>query len=122
MANHMDRRLNDRNPTRFPVCVTEIQNPACSSTGQVSDISEYGICVALPFGITPGTAVRINMMDSVLFGFVAYSGPEGTLFRTGIEIEQVLIGGSDLSRLLRAALREAMPGKRGLEESSANAG
>src|SRR5882757_2507059 len=117
----MERRLNDRNRTQFPVRVTEVQNPSCSSTAQVSDISEYGVCVALPFGITPGSAVRLNMADSVMFGFVAYSGPEGPLFRTGIEIEQVLIGGSDLSRLLRAALLEAMPGKRGLEESSANA-
>ncbi len=118
----MDRRLKDRNPAHFPVRVTEVQNPACSTAAQLSDISEYGVCVALPFGITPGTAVRLNMMDSVMFGFVAYSGREGPLFRTGIEIEQVLIGGSDLSRLLRAALREAMPHKRGLEESSANAG
>ncbi len=118
----MDRRLNDRSPAQFPVRVTEVQNPGSSSTAQVSDISEYGICVALPFGITPGTAVRLTMTDSVMFGFVAYSGPEGPLFRTGIEIEQVLIGGSDLSRLLRAALREALPKTRGLEESSASAG
>jgi hypothetical protein len=118
----MDRRLNDRNPTQFPVRVTELQNPASSSAAQVSDISEYGVCVNLPFAITPGSAVRLNMMDSVMFGFVAYSEREGPLFRTGVEIEQVLIGGSGLSRLLGAALREAMPGKRGLEESSANAG
>lgn len=118
----MDRRLNGRNPIQFPVRVTEVQNPASSGTAQVSDISEYGICVSLPFGITPGSAVRLNMHDSVMFGFVAYSGAEGPLFRTGIEIEQVLIGGSDLSRLFKAALQEVMPGKRGLEESSANAG
>ena len=58
--------------------------------------------------VTPESAVRLNIDDSVLYVFVAYSTPERSYFRTGIEVVQVLIGGSDLSQLLKAKLEEAM--------------
>jgi hypothetical protein len=51
----------------------------------------------------------------VLYGFVAHSTPERSYFRTGIEIVQVLIGGSDLSQLLKSTLEETMPDVEWLE-------
>ena len=65
--------------------------------------------IYLPLQFMPGTVVRLTINDSVLYGFVAHSTPERSYFRTGIEVVQVLIGGSDLSQLLKATLEEAMP-------------
>ena len=97
------------------VSVTEVEDPDLSSSGQVVDISESGIGVYLPLQFMPGSAVRLNINDSVLYGFVTYSTPERSYFRTGIEVVQVIIGGSDLSHVLKATLEEVMPDVEWLE-------
>jgi len=89
--------------------VTDLKTPECSASGDAIDLSESGIGVYLPLQFTPGTLVRMNIKDTVLYGFVAYSCPERSFFRTGIEVVQVLIGTSGQSQLLKAALQEAMP-------------
>jgi hypothetical protein len=111
----VDRRLHERHPADFQVRVTEVEHPEFSASGQVDDISQSGIGVYLPLQFTLGSAVRLYINDSVLYGFVAYSRPERSYFRTGIEVVQVLIGGSDPSQLLKATLEEAMPDVEWLE-------
>jgi len=105
----VDRRIHERYPTDFQVRVTAVEDPDFSASGQVIDISESGMGIYLPLQFMPGTVVRLTMDDSVLYGFVAHSTPERSYFRTGIEVVQVLIGGSDLSQLLKSTLEEAMP-------------
>ena len=111
----MDRRIDERHPTGLQVRVSEIDYLDFSASGQVVDLSQSGIGVYLPLQFTPGSAVRLNINDSVLYGFVAYSTPERSYFRTGIEVVQVLIGGSDLSQLLKTTLEESMPDVKWLE-------
>jgi PilZ domain-containing protein len=111
----VDRRIDERHPTGLQVRVSEIDYLDFSASGQVVDLSQSGIGVYLPLQFTPGSAVRLNIDDSVLYGFVAYSRPERSYFRTGIEVVQVLIGGSDPAQLLKATLEEAMPDVEWLE-------
>jgi PilZ domain len=111
----VDRRIDERHPTGLQVRVSEIDYLDFSASGQVVDLSQSGIGVYLPLQFTPGSAVRLNINDSVLYGFVAYSRPERSYFRTGIEVVQVLIGGSDLSQLLKTTLEEVMPDVEWLE-------
>lgn len=111
----VDRRYHDRHLTGLEVRVTEVESLDFSASGQIVDFSEAGIGVYLPLQFTQGSAVRLNIDDSVLYGFVAYSRPERSYFRTGIEVVQVLVGGSDLSQLLKATLEEAMPDVEWLE-------
>ena len=111
----MDRRYHERHPADLQVRVSEVDTPEFSASGQIVDISESGIGVYLPLQFTPGRAVRLNINDSVLYGFVAYSRPERSYFRTGIEVVQALIGGSDPSQLLKATLEEARPNVEWLE-------
>ena len=89
--------------------MTELDDPDFSAFGQVVDISESGMRVYLPLQFMPGSVVRLSIDDSVLYGSVANSTPERSCFRTGIEVVQVLIGESDLSRMLKATLEEVMP-------------
>ena len=105
----MDGRKHQRQPAAFQVRVTELAFPELSASGEAIDISEAGIGVYLPLPFTQGSPVRLNINDSVLFGFIAYSTPERSFFRTGIEVVQVLVGSSDLSQLLKATLAEKMP-------------
>jgi hypothetical protein len=105
----VDRRIHERHPTDFQARVTAVEDPGLSASGQVADLSQSGMGVYLPLQFMPGTVVRLTIHDSVLYGFVAHSTPERSYFRTGIEVVQVLIGGSDLSQLLKSTLEEAMP-------------
>jgi hypothetical protein len=111
----VDCRIDERQRTGFEIRVTEVEAPDFSASGRVVDIAESGIGVYLPLQFTPGSAVRLNINDSVLYGFVAYSRLERSYFRTGIEVVQVLIGGSDLSLLLKTTLEEVMPDVEWLE-------
>jgi hypothetical protein len=105
----MDWRADDRKPLPFQVRATAFANPEFSASGEVLDVSESGISVYLPLQFTPGTLVCITIKDSLLHGSVLYSIPERSFFRTGIELNQVLIGSSNSSQLLKATLKEAMP-------------
>ena len=105
----MDRRIQERYPFELQVRVTEVEHPELSSSGQAYDVSQSGIGVYLPLRLTIGSAVRLNINDTVLFGFVVHSEPDRSYFRTGIAVLQVLIGDSDLSQLLKATLKEVMP-------------
>jgi hypothetical protein len=115
MRKPVDRRIHERHPTDFQVRVTEVEDPDFSASGQVVDISEAGIAVYLPLQFMPRSVIRLNINDSVLYGFVAHSTPERSYFRTGIEVVQVLIGGSDLSQGLKTTLEEVMPDVEWLE-------
>ena len=131
----MEKRHSYRQPVAFQVRVTAMANPGLTVSGETLDISESGIGVCLPLQLTSGSLVQLEIADSVLYGFVAHSrewssmsepsfarnkswiGDSesnaapflGRLFRTGIEIVEVLIGTSGLSQLLKANFEERMP-------------
>jgi len=116
----MEKRLHYRQQVPFQVRVTAMANPEVSASGETLDISESGVGVCLPIQFTTGTLVQLEIADSTLYGFVAHSrewspisepepSPERSLFRTGIEVVEVLIGTSGLSQLLKANLEEWMP-------------
>ena len=104
----MDYRLDERWPADSEVRVTALLGDD-SGSGRVADISKTGVCVHVQLRLSPGDSVQLEMADSVLFGTVVHSSPEGESFRVGIEVVQVLLGGTDMSRLLEDALRLMMP-------------
>jgi hypothetical protein len=105
----MDRRIDQRYPANLDVTVTDIAAPDQSASGQIVDISRSGVCANLSLRFAAGAVVKAQLADCVLFGHVVYSN-EGPWFRTGIEVVRVLMGESDLSRLLNGILAETMPG------------
>jgi hypothetical protein len=118
-----DRRFHERVPGAFQVCVTVVTNPELSASGETQEISKSGLGVFLPIPLAPGSQVRVDISDSVLYGFIAYSEqsessapsdtlPEGPLFHTGIDIVEVAMGISGLSQLLKTALDKALPNLR----------
>ena len=128
-----DRRVHDRVPVAFQVCVTLVANPDLSATGEAQDISRSGLGVFLPIHLPAGGLVRVDIADSVLYGFIAHSEewpilskpsfardklwsesstdsdtPPGRRFHTGIDIVEIAVGTSGLSQLLKTTLEETL--------------
>lgn len=59
--------------------------------------------------------VELHVAESALFGYVRYSNRDGPKFLTGVEVERVLLGTSDLAQLLKKVLIEMMPTVPGLD-------
>lgn len=119
----MERRADERHQVQFEARVTMVGDRERSAVGHVSDISNSGISVGLPFQLETGDVVQIEIADSMLSGHVIYSiysRPDDSLFRTGIEVSQVLLGATGLSRLLQRVLMETMPEIPGLEPAEAD--
>jgi hypothetical protein len=110
----MDERFDRRYPASLDVTVTGVTDPTQVCRGRMSDISKSGLSAVLPIPFVPGAFVKVDFADSTLFGYVVHSNPQEELFRTGIEVERVLLGGTDLSRLLHSLLKQEMPQVPGL--------
>lgn len=110
----VDRRFDDRYPTgpdltAARVRVTDLARPEHGGEGRITDISASGMGMIVPFELSPSDILQLDVDDSRLFGFVVHAKPEGSGYRVGIELQRVLIGGTDLSRLLHQTLQSTMP-------------
>jgi len=105
----VDRRFDHRYFTDAEINVTTLSDPGRYGSGRMTDLSDNGMSVLVPLELAPGDIVQLQIGDSTLFGFVVHSAREGESFRAGIELQRVLIGGSDLSKVLCGALRQVMP-------------
>jgi hypothetical protein len=105
----VERRLDPRYPADFSVWVTDLLKPGHSAAGTIQDISNSGIGVVSPLALAAGDVVRLDVAESVLFGIVTNATAAKSGSRAGIEIQRVLIGGSELSQLLHRVLQEEMP-------------
>jgi len=125
----VDRRLNERYQANFEVTVVDLAAHGRAASGRIVDVSESGVCSDLSLSFAVGTTVKVQVGDCALFGYVTYStdagmenhagtSAEGQPFRTGIEVVRVLIGESDLARLVNAILLETMPATPGVKVAS----
>ena len=105
----VDQRLDARYPASLDILLTSLLDPTQVCRGRMSDISKSGLSVVVPIRFAPGALVKVGFADSTLFGYVVHSHPQEEDFRTGIEVERVLLGGTDLSLLLQALLKQEMP-------------
>jgi PilZ domain len=105
----VDQRFDARYAASLDLLLTGLTDPNQTCRGRMSDISKSGLSVVLPIHFAPGALVKMDFADSTLFGYVVHSNPQEGAFRTGIEVERVLLGGTDLSRLLHAILKQEMP-------------
>ena len=105
----MDRRLHNRALADLDVQVVRFRKQDQFVSGRLEDISESGLCVILPCELVQDELVRLEAADCTLFGHVVYCTWQRNAFRTGIEVERVLLGNTDLAKLLRTTLQDTMP-------------
>ncbi len=123
----MERRLDERYQANMDVTVTDIAAPDRIASGRIVDISQSGVCADLTSRFALGAIVKAQLADCVLFGHVIDCAQidgnptdvhQDQSFRTGIEVVRVLIGDSDLARLVNAVLAEKMPATPGIRAVS----
>jgi len=100
----VERREKPRFPANLGVRVTDLDDFAEPFEGTVADISESGVCALLPRHMIAGATVKIELDDAVLYGHVTYAFGIDSTYRTGIAVESVLLGNSDLSNILKVLL------------------
>jgi hypothetical protein len=122
----MERRLDHRyliglGLASVPVRVTDLAKPERAADGHMTDISETGMGLAVPFELAAGDVVQLELEDSRLFGIVMHASQEASGCRAGVELQRVLIGGSNLSHVLHRALRQISPQLPGVAAGSLQA-
>ena len=109
MVWSVDRRLHNRSLADLDVQVVRLKRQEQSVPARLADVSEAGLSLILPCELWPEELVKLEAADSTIFGHVIYSTWKRNAFRTGVEIERVLLGNTDLARLLQVVLRDTMP-------------
>lgn len=100
----MERRLEPRFPAQISVQYCAVGQTTAKQTGQLRDVSEGGGRLSTPVPLAVGTFVQLELDDAVLYGEVRYCCPWLGGYVSGVLIERVLLGQSELSRLVGIAL------------------
>lgn len=103
----MDTRLHPRSLVRLEVTLIELTRDGGARTGTLVDASAGGLRIVLTHALAPGDLVQLDIVDSRFWGHVIHAQAVDGGFSIGIEIERVLAGGSDMSRLLQGLLEES---------------
>jgi hypothetical protein len=89
--------------------VTDLNDNGPQRPGLLTDVSRGGVCVLLTDQFQPGDLVRVDFREGSLLGQVIHTAMESAGFRTGIEVFDVLLGNSDLARLIEQTLAAPCP-------------
>jgi hypothetical protein len=111
----MENRYHERYPLNLDATLTDIGEPSHAARGYVVNVSESGVCVEVTLMFRVDAVVKLALPDSALFGHVAHCTPHEGKYRVGIEVIRVLIGDSDLARLVNSILAETMPHTPGVQ-------
>jgi len=108
-SDQVDRRLHNRALADLDVQVTRLKKQEQRVRGRIEDVSDTGVCIILPCELHPDEMVKLEAADSTLYGYVVHSAWTRNAYRTGVEVERVLLGGTDLAQLLRSVLEATLP-------------
>ena len=100
----MERRKDVRSPIHLDVEFHVLGREGSRMPGHVRDVSESGLRLTTHAALERGMFLRIVIDDSVLFGEVRYCCPWMGGFVSGLLVEQMLLGTSQLSKMIAATL------------------
>src|SRR5205085_1596622 len=83
-----------------PEPLTNFSEPETTQSVYVEDVSEGGVRLAMAKQLECGALVRLQIADSTLYCEVRYCRRGGAAYTTGLLVERVLVGGSDLGKLI----------------------
>lgn len=106
----MNLRLHERVPADIEIGVTNLSQCELHASGWILDASKSGIALLMRVSFAVGDMLRLDFEDCQLFGHVIYIHDENGLYRTGVAVEEVLLGRSDLGKLVEALAGEAATG------------
>jgi hypothetical protein len=94
----MEKRCEPRFATDQSITITTLGDFRVRQTAQVKNCSGSGLGLVVQTAISAGTAIRIELEDSLLLGEAMYSRslPDG--YFVGVQLEQALSGLRELRR------------------------
>jgi hypothetical protein len=98
----MDQRREPRFRADQPVTVTVLTDPRRQVAGRVRNASGRGLGVLTAARVEPGAALQIEIDDAVVLGEAIYCRSEQDGYYIGVELDQVLVGLTELGRNLAA--------------------
>ncbi len=82
--------------------ITILTEPATRLAARVRNASGRGLGLTVSRPVPAGVAVRIELGDAIVLGEAIYCRSEQDQFFLGIELDQVLVGLTELGRKLTA--------------------
>ncbi len=79
-------------------------------TAVVKNASGRGLALQMPAPVSPGTALKIELEDSVILGEAVYCRTDPDSHLVGVELDQVLCGLTELGRKLQEFAAEPASG------------
>ena len=98
----MNQRRKPRFETEQSIWVTFFGEPDVRLAARIKNVSVRGIGLELQGPVAIGTALKIELDDSLVLGEVIYCREDETSFYVGVILEQALCGLGDLAKALRA--------------------
>jgi hypothetical protein len=99
----MDQRREPRFAANQSVAVTVLCEPARHEVAVIKNASGRGLAIEFTEPIEPGTALKIELEDSMILGEAVYCSGQAGRHLVGVELDQVLCGLSQLGRKLQQA-------------------
>jgi hypothetical protein len=102
----MEQRQNSRFPVHVEVRYTILGLEPKQLNGYACDVSERGLRLVTDVELKPGAFLRIEMEDAAMFAEVKYTTPWMDMHVSGVYVEEVLLGTSELSKLILATMSQ----------------
>ena len=98
----MSQRREPRFTADQSVRITLFGEPDIRLPARIKNVSVRGIGLELPGPVAMGSALKLELDDSLILGEVIYCREDATSFYVGVELEQALSGLSELADALSA--------------------
>ena len=98
----MDQRREPRFEADQAVVITILTEQPTRMTARVRNASGRGLGLLVASRVEPGAAIRIEIEDAVVLGEAIYCRQEADGHFIGVELDQVLVGLTELGRRLNA--------------------
>lgn len=105
----MERRQETRAETDSRVEITILGEHCVAFPARLLNRSGQGLSLATDQLIPLDAPVRIDLEDSILLGEVCHCATENGRYITGIKLQHVLHGLTDLNRLVAGIMGESWP-------------
>jgi hypothetical protein len=98
----MSQRREPRFNAEQSVWITLFGEPDIRLPARIKNVSARGIGLELQGPVAIGTALKLELDDSLLLGELIYCRQDDASFYVGVELEQALCGLADLALALRS--------------------
>src|SRR5262249_49671178 len=97
----MEKRQEPRFAADQPVVVTVLGDHETRHPARIRNASGGGLAIDVPVPIAPGTALKIELEDSMVLGESVYCRGGSGPYLLGVQLDQVLCGLIELRRRLQ---------------------